>query len=754
MPSAHTTVDVPIAVVGLACRFPGDASSPSKFWDMLKNGKDAYSPTSTRWNSDAFYHPGGDRSNVLPTKGGHLLREDPYVFDAAFFNITAAEAIALDPKQWIAMEVTYEACENAGMSLQRISGTQTACYIGSGASDNRGAVERDFLHNPKYHLLGTGDEMISNRISHFFNIHGPKRHGADRLLVQFYGYPSGLLKLEDFTTHLNNLNFLKPEGRSKAFDESAGGYGRGEGCGIIILKRLADAIQEGDDIRAAIRATGANSDGFTQVGKYALVSTAHDMPSLEAQTALINTYTRTTGLTTRHNTSKHTTKAGDPIETKAIHSTIGKGSSKSRKLLIGSAKPNIGHLESAAGVSEIIKGILSMEHNLRWTSRLMFLEMLELSSNIYTFDSTLSKLNLSVIDFRVSELENDTGEQESQQLEVDPAEITSEVRWNYALEVLEPDEIKRVVSTVAAEDRAVELIRLYLHNNSAATVIELAPHYEALNHATMSLLPRGTIPSSHIKYAVAGTGKESEEQGASTNVIGKPFDLGDSDDPLPADIAAADLLVVPLSISNHKDLGVLLRRFSSLGKPDASLVLAMDSSLNVSAAILEAEGFERIFDVQTLVALYKKRQTEHANGPTNGYTKGTSTKFALVIGEPPATTSGSSSFCCALQATLRDHSYTVLVTTWAKISDSAATDLEGNIFISLLELEQPLLDTLSEPDFHSVRKLLLNSDRLLWITAGNNASMGVVDGIRRTVRSEVAGLKFEVLHLSNLETAL
>lgn len=109
-------------------------------------------------------------------------------------------------------------------------------------------------------------------------------------------------------------------------------------------------------------------------------------------------------------------------------------------------------------------------------------------------------------------------------------------------------------------------------------MIELAPHYEALNHATMSLLPRGTIPSSHIKYAVAGTGKESEEQGASTKVIGKPFDLGDLDDPLPADIAAADSLVVPLSISNHKDLIVLLRHFSGLNKPDASLVLAMDSS--------------------------------------------------------------------------------------------------------------------------------------------------------------------------------
>jgi zearalenone synthase (highly reducing iterative type I polyketide synthase) len=223
--------------------------------------------------------------NSLPTKGGHFLKEDPYVFDAAFFNITAAEAIALDPKQRIAMEVTYEAFENAGMSLPQISDSQTACYIGSGPSDYRGAVERDFLHNPKYHLLGTGDEMISNRISHFLNIHGPsatvQTACSSSLMATHLACQSlksgesemaitggvSLMLTPDFTTHLNNLTFLNPEGLSKAFDESAGGYGRGEGCGIIILKRLADAIKDGDEIRAVIRGTGANSDGFTQGGR-------------------------------------------------------------------------------------------------------------------------------------------------------------------------------------------------------------------------------------------------------------------------------------------------------------------------------------------------------------------------------------------------------------------------------------------------------------------------------------------------------
>lgn len=135
--------------------------------------QDAYSETSSRWNSDAFYHPNTSRINTIPTKGGHFLKQDPYVYDAAFFNITATEAVALDPKQRIAMEVTYEALENANFSLQDMSGTQTTCYIGSAVSDYRDSVIRDFMQNPKYHLLGTGEEMISNRISHFLNIHGP-----------------------------------------------------------------------------------------------------------------------------------------------------------------------------------------------------------------------------------------------------------------------------------------------------------------------------------------------------------------------------------------------------------------------------------------------------------------------------------------------------------------------------------------------------------------------------------------------------
>jgi zearalenone synthase (highly reducing iterative type I polyketide synthase) len=160
MPSAAGNgARAPIAIIGLACRFPGDASNPSKFWDLLKEGREAYSERTNRYNEDAFHYPGGDnrRQNVLPVKGGYMLKQDPYAWDAAFFNITAAEAIAFDPKQRIAMEVAYEAFENAGMALQKVAGTQTACYIGTSMSDYRDSIVRDFGNYPKYHLLGTSD---------------------------------------------------------------------------------------------------------------------------------------------------------------------------------------------------------------------------------------------------------------------------------------------------------------------------------------------------------------------------------------------------------------------------------------------------------------------------------------------------------------------------------------------------------------------------------------------------------------------
>lgn len=348
---------------------------------MLKSGRDGYTPKTNRYNEDAFHHPGGNnkRQNVLPVKGGYMLKQDPYVWDAAFFNITAAEAIAFDPKQRIAMEVTYEALENAGMPLRKVAGTQTACYMGTSMSDYRDSIVRDFGNYPKYHLLGTSDEMISNRISHFLDIHGPSAtietacsssHVATHLACQSLQSGEsemaiaggvGMTLVPESTMQLNNLGFLSPLGQSRAFDSKAGGYARGEGCGVIVMKRLDKALADGDTVRAVIRGSGVNQDGWTQ---------GVTMPSGAAQAALIKYVYESNnldyGATQYVEAHGPGTQAGDPTETGAIHRTIGSEGLKTnpsrKKLWIGSVKPNIGHLESAAGVASLIKGILAMEH--------------------------------------------------------------------------------------------------------------------------------------------------------------------------------------------------------------------------------------------------------------------------------------------------------------------------------------------------------------------------------------------------------
>ncbi|KAI1263636.1 KR domain-containing protein [Xylariaceae sp. FL1019] len=367
----------PIAIIGIACRFPGDATNPSKFWDMLKEGRDGYTNKTNRYNEEAFFHEGNGnkRQNTLPVKGGYMLQQDPYAFDAAFFNITAAEAMAFDPKQRIAMEVAYEAIENAGLPLQKIAGTQTACYMGTSMSDYRDSIVRDFGNYPKYHLLGTSDEMISNRISHFLDIHGPSAtietacsssNVATHLACQSLQSGEsemaiaggvGMLLVPESTMQLHNLGFLSPFGQSRAFDETAGGYGRGEGCGVYIMKRLDKAIADGNPIRAIIRGSGVNQDGWTQ---------GVTMPSGDAQTALIKYVYESNGLdfggtqyVEAHGTG---TQAGDPAETLALYRTIAQPTPSRKKLYIGSVKQNIGHLESAAGAASIIKGILAMEH--------------------------------------------------------------------------------------------------------------------------------------------------------------------------------------------------------------------------------------------------------------------------------------------------------------------------------------------------------------------------------------------------------
>ncbi|EFX01892.1 polyketide synthase [Grosmannia clavigera kw1407] len=302
-----------IAVVGMACRFPGAATDIESFWEMLRNGKDAWSEIpEDRFNTKGWYHPDPNRPGSFHIRGAHFLKEDIAAFDAPFFSISTAEAISMDPQQRILLEVVYEALD----------------------SDYEQPCMRDPDTTPPYAATGNGVAILANRISHVFDFSGTSQTidtGCSASLIAVHqacksllgGESSlaiaagvGLIFSPNTLVPMANLNILSPDGRCFTFDERANGYGRGEGVGVVILKRLEDAIAANDTIRAIIRATASNQDGHTQ---------------------------------------------GDIKEAQAVSEVFCQQRTSDRPLIIGSVKPNIGHLEGSAGVAGIIKGILVAE---------------------------------------------------------------------------------------------------------------------------------------------------------------------------------------------------------------------------------------------------------------------------------------------------------------------------------------------------------------------------------------------------------
>jgi zearalenone synthase (highly reducing iterative type I polyketide synthase) len=285
-----------IAVVGMSCRFPDEADSVQNFWDFICKGRSAYSENPERWNPDAFCFPGKKANTSLP-RGAHFLKQDVAAFDANFFNISKVEAESMDPQQRMAMETVYEAMENAGLSVSKLAGTQTGVWMGNFTSDYREQVFRDSESAPMYTATGTSSTSVSNRVSWFFDFKGPSftldtacssTMVAIHLAVQSLSIGessaavvggTNLLLNPDMFMYLSNQHFLAKDGKSKAFDESADGYGRGEGASVVVLKRMADALANGDPIRAVIRSTAINQDGHTK---------GLTLPSPDAQAALIN----------------------------------------------------------------------------------------------------------------------------------------------------------------------------------------------------------------------------------------------------------------------------------------------------------------------------------------------------------------------------------------------------------------------------------------------------------------------------------
>ncbi len=365
----------PVAVVGLSCRFPG-ASSPEEFWELLVGERDAVGETpADRWDNDVFYDPDPDAPGKVSTRWGGFI-DDIDKFDAAFFGISPREAESLDPQQRLLLEQTWLALEDAGLSAQAVRGSRTGVFVGISTKDYYNLVRMQGQDKiDAYQATGAASSAAAGRLSYFFGFKGPcvaldtacssslvavheavqsLRRGESELVVA--GGVNAILTPE-VTISFSRAHLMAPDGRCKAFDAAANGYVRGEGCGMVVLKRLDDAVRDGDRILGVIRGSAVNQDGD---------SSGLTVPNGPSQEAVIKAALQDAGLAPEavtfleaHGTG---TSLGDPIEVQSAAAVLAGGRTADKPLLLGSVKTNIGHLESAAGVAGLCKALLTLGH--------------------------------------------------------------------------------------------------------------------------------------------------------------------------------------------------------------------------------------------------------------------------------------------------------------------------------------------------------------------------------------------------------
>ncbi|KAF2107008.1 phenolpthiocerol synthesis polyketide synthase ppsA [Lophiotrema nucula] len=365
----------PIAIIGMACRFPQDATSPTAFWNMLQEGRSAMTEIPTnRFNVDAFYNSDTTHLDTTTTRGGHFLSGNIAAFDAPFFSIPKQEAEALDPQQRGLLECTYHALENTGLQLSQTNGTQTGVFVGCMGREYDWTLARDPDAQHQYQAIGSGSAMLSNRLSWFYDWKGPSltidtacsssmialhlacqslRNGESSMAA--VGGANIIINPDNMIA-MSNLNFLSPDGLCYSFDHRANGYSRGEGFGVLIIKSLSQAIKDNNTVRALIRATYCNQDGRTpgitnpnKDAQIALIKGTYDMAGLSLHD---------TGFFEAHGTG---TQAGDVTEATAIQEVFGDVRSKQLPIIVGALKSNIGHLEGASGIASIIKTVMVLE---------------------------------------------------------------------------------------------------------------------------------------------------------------------------------------------------------------------------------------------------------------------------------------------------------------------------------------------------------------------------------------------------------
>ncbi|MBE9214580.1 type I polyketide synthase [Plectonema cf. radiosum LEGE 06105] len=366
----------PIAIIGMGCRFPGGADNPEAYWHLLHDGIDAIKEIpSQRWDVDKYYHSDSEVPGKMYTKyGGFLDQVDQ--FDAHFFGISPREAVNLDPQQRLLLEVSWEALEHSGIPADKLKGSSTGVFIGLCMDDysQLGFNSGDRTQIDAYNTLSILRSMAAGRLAYTLGLQGSTMQldtaCSSSLLAVHLACQSlrtgeckmalaggvNLILSPSASIGLSKLKALSKDGRCKTFDAAADGYSRGEGCGIVILKRLSDAISHGDNILAVIRGSAVNHDG---------ASNGLTAPNGAAQEALLRKALENARLEPHqiqyveaHGTG---TSLGDPIEVLALGNILGENRSQDNPLTIGSVKTQLGHLESAAGIAGLIKVILSLQ---------------------------------------------------------------------------------------------------------------------------------------------------------------------------------------------------------------------------------------------------------------------------------------------------------------------------------------------------------------------------------------------------------
>ncbi|HEY3998699.1 MAG TPA: SDR family NAD(P)-dependent oxidoreductase, partial [Candidatus Xenobia bacterium] len=363
-----------IAVIGLGCRFPGGASSPKAFWQLLADGVDAITEVPPeRWDAAAFYDPDPDAPGKMVTRWGGFL-PDVDRFDPAFFGIAPREAVSMDPQQRLLLETSWEALEHAGLVPAALEGSRTGVFVGIVLSEYHDLL-RDAGRVDAWTGTGSAYSVAAGRLSYVLGLQGPSlavdtacssslmalhlacqslQHGECDLAL---AGGVNLTLTPDVTVYVSKMHAASPTGRCHTFDAAADGYVRSDGCGMVVLKRLSAALRDGDPVLAVVRGSAANQDGR---------SSGLTAPNGPAQEAVISEALARAGVAPArvgyvecHGTG---TPLGDPIELQALGAVLGQDRPADHPVLVGAVKTNIGHAEGAAGVAGFIKAVLALQH--------------------------------------------------------------------------------------------------------------------------------------------------------------------------------------------------------------------------------------------------------------------------------------------------------------------------------------------------------------------------------------------------------